>query len=777
MANRFARKTGNWNASDVWSDTPSGTAGAQYIPGVGDVAIANSYTVTVNVNATCAEVRNDTTGGATNGGKFSLSDGVTLTANVYAGTPTNTGTVQYAGSTSATLIGDTIAGGGTGSYGIHHSGTGTLTVTGSVTGGSGSSNCYGIYNASTGIINITGNVTGGSGTNAVGAYNTSTGTITISGNATGGSGSGATGAHNASTGTLRAGVAVGNDHGPGYTSNNFNVGVYGYGTNSGGQPTTTVGGIKYGAYGMSPTSGRVLFDPNHDASATAILIRETTFAQVTFTGPSNTSADPAESDVRYGTSYRFGAKTGTCRVPAASSVLTGVPVDNTTGTATIGASDIRAAVGLASANLDTQLSTLAGYVGYVDTEVAAIKAKTDNLPASPAAVSDVTAVPASVWSYITRTLTAGGGGGGATAQEVWEYATRTLTADSAGVTTLLSRIGSALTISSGKVTVGTNDDKSGYTLSSAGIQAIWDALTSALTTAGSIGKRIVDYLDVAVSSRSTYAGGDTSGTTTLLSRIIGTLASGTHQPQSGDAFARLGAPAGASISADIATRATFGTPVTLITSGDIIPGGLDWTLAGIRDNVLATKLKTDHLPSSPASSGDVSTVGAAVAALHDFDPSNDIVAHVALVDTVSSGGGGDPVEIAGAVRVELAPELASVAAIEDRLAEQVADGPVLVIAAPAAGQTTAWVTCHNEHGAVESGVTITIKVIGASGAGGAYDAAPAEGVSDEDGLAQIAIPRGTGLRFAARRGASGQWVKFDGVDAETLALPRLIGMP
>jgi hypothetical protein len=39
---------------------------------------------------------------------------------------------------------------------------------------------------------------------------------------------------------------------------------------------------------------------------------------------------------------------------------------------------------------------------------------------------------------------------------------------------------------------------------------------------------------------------------TLLTRIVGTLASGTHQPQSGDSFARLGAPDGASIAADIA---------------------------------------------------------------------------------------------------------------------------------------------------------------------------------------------------------------------------------
>lgn len=42
---------------------------------------------------------------------------------------------------------------------------------------------------------------------------------------------------------------------------------------------------------------------------------------------------------------------------------------------------------------------------------------------------------------------------------------------------------------------------SGVVLSSAGVQAIWDALTSALTTVGSIGKLVVDNLNATVSSR------------------------------------------------------------------------------------------------------------------------------------------------------------------------------------------------------------------------------------------------------------------------------------
>lgn len=67
--------------------------------------------------------------------------------------------------------------------------------------------------------------------------------------------------------------------------------------------------------------------------------------------------------------------------------------------------------------------------------------------------------------------------------------------------------------------------KSGYSLSSAGVQAIWDFLTSGILVVGSIGKLLVDRIDATISSRSTYAGGDTPGTLTLLSRLTGPRAS------------------------------------------------------------------------------------------------------------------------------------------------------------------------------------------------------------------------------------------------------------
>ena len=73
------------------------------------------------------------------------------------------------------------------------------------------------------------------------------------------------------------------------------------------------------------------------------------------------------------------------------------------------------------------------------------------------------------------------------------------------------------------VTVGTNNDKSGYALAVTPptAQQIWDALTSALTTAGSVGKRIADNLDATVASRMatfTYTAPDNTSIGTILTR-------------------------------------------------------------------------------------------------------------------------------------------------------------------------------------------------------------------------------------------------------------------
>lgn len=81
-----------------------------------------------------------------------------------------------------------------------------------------------------------------------------------------------------------------------------------------------------------------------------------------------------------------------------------------------------------------------------------------------------------------------------------------------------------------QVTVGTNNDKSGYSLSAGGVQAIWDALTSTLTTVGSIGKLLVANLDAAISSRSSL---DAS---TVKSQVVAALSTDTYaEPSSAPA--------------------------------------------------------------------------------------------------------------------------------------------------------------------------------------------------------------------------------------------------
>jgi hypothetical protein len=73
-------------------------------------------------------------------------------------------------------------------------------------------------------------------------------------------------------------------------------------------------------------------------------------------------------------------------------------------------------------------------------------------------------------------------------------------------------------------------DKTGFSLSAAGVQAIWDALTSALTTGGSIGKLLVDNVNATISSRSSHSAADvwavatrilTAGTNIVLAKGTG----------------------------------------------------------------------------------------------------------------------------------------------------------------------------------------------------------------------------------------------------------------
>jgi hypothetical protein len=326
MANYFARKAGNINATDVWATTPTGTAADVWSTfTTADVLHSNNFAITVNVSTTVGEVRNTSTNGATAGGSFALSDEVTLTANSFSGTAT---CVTYSGTSgnSANFVGNVLGGNGTGPHGISNLSTGTLNITGNVTAATG--NHGGANNASTGTINITGNAFGGSSGISNGVINASTGTINITGNVNGGLGaSTGVGAFQNSTGTLSIIGTV--------TASHTAAGVAGAST----QQVTILSGpfITETTRGVAPVyCAAWRWNASPSNSTYMEIMTNNLLAKRNLVTDDNVTGMPSVSNVRSGTVYGpTSALTGTLVVPAAGSVALGVPVDNTTGTAVL----------------------------------------------------------------------------------------------------------------------------------------------------------------------------------------------------------------------------------------------------------------------------------------------------------------------------------------------------------------------------------------------------------------------------------------------------------
>jgi hypothetical protein len=512
MPTYFARKAGNINAADVWATTPSGTAAAVTFA-AGDVLMANSFTITVNVSTDlggAGQVRNDTTGGATAGGSFTLSNGVTLTASIYSSTTLTCVLFTAASPAVAYIAANEIRGNGIGSNqasGVSNSGTGTLHITvtnifsgsassggipscGVINGGAGNTNitCSGLITGgsgtvspgvansnTTGVLTITGNVQGG--LSATGALNTTTGTINIIGSAIGSAASGTAGVANSSTGTIRLTRAVGNAYGPGNTSGLASA----VGAANAGLGVIEIEQLEFGTYGQSPVSGTGIRLKKVSSNVAIFNYADTAGAKTLIDATQN-AAMPAASDVRSGVSYASGAQIGSCAVPSAGSVALGVAVDNTTGTALLTgaavatavwgaatrsitggtvdtattltnspdvpteaeiasavwgaatkeitggtvttltnaptvpsasaiASQVRSELSVELGRVDQAISTrLAGsaYTAPANSDIAAVKAKTDLLPASPAATGDIPTAAqnaTAVWSKPANELT------------------------------------------------------------------------------------------------------------------------------------------------------------------------------------------------------------------------------------------------------------------------------------------------------------------------------------------------------------------------------------
>jgi hypothetical protein len=316
------------------------------------IAGRNESTGTLNVNG-------NVTGGT---GAFSIgasnsSGTLNINGNVTGG-PGGSADGAFNATGTLSIVGNVTGGSALLAFGVRNNSTGITIITGNVVGGAFA---FGAQNISTGTIAITGNVTGGSGAGIHGANNASTGTITITGDAIGGSAASAFGANNASTGTLRVfGLAIGNDHGLGFATNNGVPGVSGFGTNAGtNQAITTVRGIKYGAKGQSPTAGLVQLEVDDLANSFASFRGEpTTFTEYVFGPQEFIGGQPTESDVRFGTEYNFGLRTGTLRVPDPQYVSQGVLTDDTIGTLSVDLQPILDAIQAIDVDLNPVLDKL-----------------------------------------------------------------------------------------------------------------------------------------------------------------------------------------------------------------------------------------------------------------------------------------------------------------------------------------------------------------------------------------------------------------------------------
>lgn len=129
--------------------------------------------------------------------------------------------------------------------------------------------------------------------------------------------------------------------------------------------------------------------------------------------------------------------------------------------------------------------------------------------------------------------------------------------------------------------------------------AIWDEARSGHATAGSFGEyvnadevRIAGSATGAANAKSFFDGTGYAGTNNVIPTV--TTLTG-HTPQTGDAFARLGAPAGASVSADVAA-VKVDTAAILVDTGTTLDTAIAAILAdtGTDGVVVATASKTGY---------------------------------------------------------------------------------------------------------------------------------------------------------------------------------------
>ncbi len=231
----------------------------------------------------------------------------------------------------------------------------------------------------------------------------------------------------------------------------------------------------------------------------------------------------------------------------------------------------------------------------------------------------------------------------------------------------------------------------------------------------------------------------------LASKVVGTLASGTHNPQSGDSYARLGAPAGASTSADIAA---------VLAAVQANGGGTGANAVSITINDGSTPLTAAKVRVTQGSeSYVVSTNGSGVAAF-DLDDATWTVRLTKPGYTLAA----QTLVVNGAESVTYSMTAVSVSTPS---APNLSVGTLL---------------CLGTDGQEEEGAKVYFRLIEGPGtAGYSLDATEWYETADADG--QIEAEFIIGATYGAHRGDVGREVKFTVANGASFSLPENLGSP
>jgi hypothetical protein len=366
MAIKWPLANGVWSNAANWND---GT-----LPDVGDDVHADGKTVTIDQDIQVLSIRTTQRSGGINGGTFQPLSTLKLyniVADIYSGgaqvlnvnQPNNiiniignifTGSVNNIRAillpqpdNIINITGNLFAGNAFAANALLFSASNIVNITGNILANGAS--CIDINNTVS-TLNITGQVAGGTTTNVYGIV-INNGYLYVTGLVIGGN----VGPANPSYGVLignnaieviideaNNSSAVWGVGGSGINTVIKRAKSINYGSTSAAAVNgtnsalpITVNNIDFGDAGLVPVGGFIRLGNGIDST---VRMRRTNGTYVTLVDATNLPNElPTEQDVRLGTDYNNGNKTGTLAMPSPADVRRSIPVDNTVGTADLSA--------------------------------------------------------------------------------------------------------------------------------------------------------------------------------------------------------------------------------------------------------------------------------------------------------------------------------------------------------------------------------------------------------------------------------------------------------